>query len=81
MVSTPSRATVIFSYLQVGVWLAAFNSAANPFVYLALIPVYRQRVLELLLPCCFREEKTPPESDTELSQATSTDHTVTETDK
>ena len=41
-----------FEFEQVGVLLAAVNSAANPFVYALLMPVYRRNVLRMLRQPC-----------------------------
>ena len=38
---------------KIGVLLAALNNCANPFVYMALMPRYRQRVMEAIC-CCSR---------------------------
>ena len=35
----------------IGLWLSAFNSVANPFVYFVLLPAFRKATLKTLLPC------------------------------
>lgn len=36
---------------KIGVWLSAFNSVANPFVYIMMMPSYRKCVLQTFCPC------------------------------
>ena len=36
---------------KIGVWLSAFNSVANPFVYIMMMPSYRKCVSKTFLPC------------------------------
>ena len=35
----------------IGLWLSAFNSVANPFVYFVLLPAFRRATMKTLLPC------------------------------
>ena len=52
-----------------GVWLAAFNSVANPFVYALLMPTYRKCVINTFCPCA---RVTKPEASKESSVQTAT---------
>ena len=36
---------------MVGLWLSAFNSIANPFVYFVLLPAFRRSTIKLFCPC------------------------------
>ena len=53
-----------------GVWLAAFNSVANPFVYAILMPTYRRCVIKTFWPCANKskpEEKQKGNSSNTIS--------------
>ena len=56
---------------KIGVWLSAFNSVANPFVYIMMMPSYRKSVIKTFLPCAVRDQpetgKTGRKSATEFS--------------
>ena len=39
-----------------GLWLAAFNSVANPFVYALLMPTYRKCVIDTFCTCANKRE-------------------------
>ena len=41
---------------KIGVWLSAFNSVANPFVYIMMMPSYRKCVIKTFLPCVVRDQ-------------------------
>ena len=49
----------------VGIWLSAFNSFANPFIYVVLLPVFRRLILTTFCPCL--KKSSPPESESVAS--------------
>ena len=50
-----------------GVWLAAFNSVANPFVYALLMPTYRKCVIDTFCPCAKTFKRATPSKEIVLS--------------
>ena len=46
----------------IGLWLSAFNSVANPFVYIILLPAFRRATLKTLLPCMKNEPQGKPDT-------------------
>ncbi len=57
---------------KIGVWLSSFNSVANPFVYILMMPVYRKCVIRTICPSTITEKvlrESSPDSRT-TSQAT-----------
>ena len=50
-----------------GVWLAAFNSVANPFVYALLMPTYRKCVINTFCQCAEILKRATPSKEFALS--------------
>ena len=42
---------------KIGVWLSAFNSVANPFVYIMMMPSYRKCFIKTFFPCVIGGEQ------------------------
>ena len=61
------------SLLQmIGIWLSSFNSVANPFVYLCLLPAFRKSAISILFPCLAQPAATRGDVETESAGSAST---------
>ena len=53
-----------------GVWLSAFNSGANPFVYALLMPTYRKCVISTFCPCANKNKPKRSKNSEGVSETT-----------
>ena len=67
----------MFMSFIAGVWLSAFNSVANPFVYALLMPTYRKCVIRTFFPCIMKKKTDTTERSWEKQRICQTQCSLT----